>query len=61
VTYDGPAHAMATVRPDNLLRNITNLVENAVKFGAEAVIRLRTSPDLVTICRGRRPRHFRRA
>jgi signal transduction histidine kinase len=61
VTYDGPAHAMATVRPDNLLRSITNLVENAVKFGAEAVIRLRTSPDLVTICRGRRPRHFRRA
>ena len=40
---------MATVRPDNLLRNITNLVENAVKFGAEAVIRLRTSADLVTI------------
>jgi signal transduction histidine kinase len=49
VIYDGPAHAMATVRPDDLLRSVTNLVENAVKFGAEAVIRLRTSPDLVTI------------
>jgi signal transduction histidine kinase len=49
VAYDGPAHAMATVRPDDLLRSVTNLVENAVKFGAEAVIRLRTSPDLVTI------------
>ena len=49
VVYDGPAHAMATVRPDDLLRSVTNLVENAVKFGAEAVIRLRTSPDLVTI------------
>jgi signal transduction histidine kinase len=49
VTYDGPAHAMATVRPDDLLRSVTNLVENAVKFGAEAVIRLRISQDLVTI------------
>ena len=49
VAYDGPAHAMATVRPDDLLRSVTNLVENAVRFGAEATIRLRTSPDLVTI------------
>lgn len=49
VSYDGPAHAMATVRPDDLLRAVTNLVENAVKFGAEATIRLRTSPDQFTI------------
>lgn len=49
VSYDGPAHAMATVRPDDLLRSVTNLVENAVRFGAEATIRLRTAPDLVTI------------
>ena len=49
VSYDGPAHAMATVRPDDLLRSVTNLVENAVRFGAEATIRLRTSPDQVTI------------
>jgi signal transduction histidine kinase len=49
VSYDGPAHAMATVRPDDLLRSVTNLVENAVRFGAEATIRLRTSHDLVTI------------
>jgi signal transduction histidine kinase len=49
VSYDGPPHAMATVRPDDLLRSVTNLVENAVKFGAEATIRLRTSPDQVTI------------
>ena len=39
VAYDGPAHAMATVRPDDLHRAVTNLVENAVRFGAEAVIR----------------------
>ncbi|MEH2540453.1 signal transduction histidine kinase [Bradyrhizobium sp. AZCC 1577] len=46
VAYDGPAHAMATVRPDDLHRSITNLVENAVRFGTEATVRLRMSPDL---------------
>ena len=49
VVYDGPAHAMATVRPDDLHRSVTNLVENAVRFGAVATIRLRVSPDIVTI------------
>ncbi|MBN8988603.1 MAG: HAMP domain-containing protein [Rhizobiales bacterium] len=49
VSYDGPAHAMATVRPDDLHRSITNLVENAVRFGPEAVIRLRVAPDCLTI------------
>jgi len=49
VAYDGPAHAMATVRPDDLHRAVTNLVENAVRFGAEAVIRLRVTADQLTI------------
>lgn len=49
VAYDGPQHAMATVRPDDLHRSITNLVENAVRFGAEVAIRLRVAPDTVTI------------
>jgi len=49
VAYDGPEHAMATVRPDDLHRSITNLVENAVRFGAEATIRLRMSTDTATI------------
>jgi signal transduction histidine kinase len=49
VSYDGPAHAMATVRPDDLHRSVTNLAENAVRFGAEATIRLRTAPDCITI------------
>jgi signal transduction histidine kinase len=49
VTYDGPEHAMATVRPDDLHRSITNLVENAVRFGAEATIRLKVSPGTVMI------------
>jgi signal transduction histidine kinase len=49
VAYEGSEHAMATVRPDDLHRTITNLVENAVRFGAEATIRLKMSPDTVTI------------
>ena len=49
VVYDGPDHAMATVRPDDLHRSVTNLVENAVRFGAVATIRLDVSPDTVTI------------
>jgi signal transduction histidine kinase len=49
VAYDGPDHAMATVRPDDLHRSVTNLVENAVRYGAEATIRLRLSPETATI------------
>jgi signal transduction histidine kinase len=49
VAYDGPQHAMATARPDDLHRSVTNLVENAVRFGAEATIRLGVSTDHVTI------------
>jgi signal transduction histidine kinase len=49
VAYDGPEHAMATVRPDDLHRSITNLVENAVRYGAEVTIRLRMSSDTATI------------
>jgi signal transduction histidine kinase len=49
VIYDGPAHVMATVRPDDLHRSVTNLVENAARFGAVATIRLRVSSDIVTI------------
>jgi signal transduction histidine kinase len=49
VVYDGPQHAVVTARPDDLHRSITNLVENAVRFGAEAAIRLSVSPNTVTI------------
>ncbi len=40
VQYDGPASATAVARPDDLHRGVTNLVENAVRFGAEVTIRL---------------------
>jgi signal transduction histidine kinase len=49
VTYAGPDHAMATARPDDLLRCVTNIVENAVRYGAEVVIRLSILPDSLDI------------
>jgi signal transduction histidine kinase len=49
VSYDGPRHAMVTARPGDLHRAVTNLVENAVKFGAETTVRLKISPRAVTI------------
>jgi signal transduction histidine kinase len=49
VAYHGPEHAMAIVRPDDLHRSVTNLVENAIKFGAEASIRLIVLPDVMMI------------
>ncbi|MFB9262143.1 ATP-binding protein [Bradyrhizobium erythrophlei] len=49
VAYEGPQHAMATVRPDDLHRSITNLVENAVRFGGHAVVRLDAKADSLTI------------
>ena len=49
IVYDGPEHFMATVRPDDLHRGITNLVENAVRFGAETTIRLGVGADHLTI------------
>lgn len=40
VHYVGPLSATAAGRPDDLHRAVTNLVENAVRFGAEVTIRL---------------------
>ena len=40
VHYEGPSSATAAARPDDLHRGVTNLVENAVRFGAEVTIRL---------------------
>jgi len=49
VTYEGPQHAMAIVRPDDLTRSVTNLVENSVRYGALVTVRLTTSADFATI------------
>jgi signal transduction histidine kinase len=49
VNYAGPDHAMVTARPDDLHRGITNLAENAVRFGGQATIRLTLSSGSATI------------
>jgi signal transduction histidine kinase len=49
VAYAGPPHAMAMARPDDLHRCVSNLVDNAVRFGADAMIRLELSPDSAII------------
>jgi signal transduction histidine kinase len=49
VSYEGPSHMMMMARPDDLHRAVTNLVENAVKFGAEAKIQLIVTDRFVTI------------
>ncbi|HEY0327461.1 MAG TPA: ATP-binding protein [Rhodopseudomonas sp.] len=49
VSYHGPAHATVMARPDDLHRAVTNLVENAVRFGAEASIGLDFTEQAVTI------------
>ncbi|MBR0718756.1 ATP-binding protein [Bradyrhizobium liaoningense] len=49
VHYEGPAQATAAARPDDLHRGITNLVENAVRFGAEVTIRLDVQGTKLTI------------
>jgi signal transduction histidine kinase len=49
VSYVGPDHAMAMARPDDLCRGVTNLVENAVRFGSEVAIHLTLDADTMTI------------
>jgi signal transduction histidine kinase len=49
VHYDGPLSATAAARPDDLHRGVTNLVENAVRFGAEVTIRLDISGTILVI------------
>ncbi|WP_456617859.1 MULTISPECIES: ATP-binding protein [unclassified Bradyrhizobium] len=49
VHYEGPASATAAARPDDLHRGVTNLVENAVRFGAEVTIRLDVAGTKLTI------------
>jgi len=49
VHYVGPASATAAARPDDLHRGVTNLVENAVRFGAEVTLRLDVSDTMLVI------------
>ena len=49
VGYAGPDHAAILARPDALHRAIANLVDNAVRYGGKALIRLAVAPAAVTI------------
>src|SRR5262249_8738973 len=49
VRYAGPDHGAILARPDALHRAIANLVDNAVRYGGKAFIRLVVAPSAVTI------------
>ncbi|MGF6308926.1 signal transduction histidine kinase [Bradyrhizobium sp. i1.8.4] len=49
VRYQGPARASLLIRPGEISRTVTNLVENALRFGSEVEIRLTASADQATI------------
>ncbi|WP_322517792.1 ATP-binding protein [Rhodopseudomonas palustris] len=49
VTYVGPEHAELPARPDDIRRAVTNLVDNAVRYGQDVIVRLEASPGHVAI------------
>ncbi|WP_342722461.1 ATP-binding protein [Bradyrhizobium sp. B097] len=49
VRYHGPLRASLLIRPSDISRTVTNLVENALRFGSEVDIRLTASADHTTI------------
>ena len=46
VRYDGPDHLAIMARPDALHRAVTNLVDNAVRYGGQARLRLASAADV---------------
>ncbi|WP_338824496.1 ATP-binding protein [Bradyrhizobium septentrionale] len=49
VRYQGPNRTSLMIRSGEISRAVTNLVENALRFGSEVEIRLTTSSDRATI------------
>jgi signal transduction histidine kinase len=49
VTYLGPDRAAFVVRPDEIIRAVTNLVENATRFGTDIGVALVVSGNQITI------------
>lgn len=49
VTYLGPARAASIMRPDEIIRAVTNLVENATRFGTEVGVELLIAGNRVVI------------
>lgn len=49
VVYQGPGRAPLTAQPDEIRRAVTNLVENAVRFGTKVLVTLTAANDRVII------------
>ncbi|MDX3926270.1 MAG: ATP-binding protein [Shinella sp.] len=49
VIYDGPRHLTAQFKPLAITRAVTNLCDNAVKFGSNAIVELRSAAEAVVI------------
>lgn len=49
IAYEGPERFPAEIRPDEIERAVTNLADNALKYGTDARIRLVPGVDEVTI------------
>lgn len=49
VSYSGPDRAAFVLRPDEIIRAVTNLVQNATRFGTEVEVTLLTSGNRLVI------------
>ncbi|MEZ2144119.1 ATP-binding protein [Bradyrhizobium sp. DN5] len=49
VTYSGPDRAAFVMRPDEIIRAVTNLVENATRFGTDVRVELSTPGNEIVI------------
>jgi signal transduction histidine kinase len=49
VSYDGPDHVVIRAHAEELHRAITNLIDNAVRHGGKADVRLRLTTPTVTV------------
>ncbi|WP_441237695.1 ATP-binding protein [Bradyrhizobium sp. 930_D9_N1_4] len=49
VTYSGPDRATFILRPDEIIRAVTNLVQNATRFGTQIDVALLMSGDQIVI------------
>lgn len=49
VSYSGPARAAFVLRPDEIVRAVSNLVHNATRFGTRVEVALSTSEDRLVI------------
>jgi len=49
VSYSGPARATFVLRPDEIIRAVTNLVQNATRFATEIEVKLLAAEDQLVI------------